>query len=87
MAIVERGDDGGLYVPPDLLRQFQPRAAFEIESDADSIVLRAIDQGRAFWQRSSTEERIKAIHEWAEADRPSAPDLTLEMMSRDSIYD
>ncbi len=87
MAIVERGDDGGLYVPPDLLTQFQPRAAFEIESDADSIVLRAIDQGRAFWQRLTTAERIKAIQEWAEADRPPAPDLTLEMMSRDSIYE
>jgi hypothetical protein len=87
MAIVERGDDGGLYVPPDFLRQFQPRAKFEIESAADSIVLRAVDQGRAFWQRSTIAERIKAIQEWAEADRPSAPDLTLEMMSRDSIYE
>ena len=40
MAIVERGDDGGLYVPPELLRQFQPHAAFEIQTDADSILLR-----------------------------------------------
>ena len=33
MAIVERGDDGGLYVPPDLLRQSHPHAAFEIQSE------------------------------------------------------
>ena len=46
MAIVERGDDGGLYVPANLLGQFQPHTAFEIQTDADSLVLRAIDRGR-----------------------------------------
>ena len=87
MAIVERGDDGGLYVPPDLLRQFQPHVAFEVQSGTGSLVLRAIDRGRAFWQRSTTAQRVKAVQEWAEAERPSAPDLTLEMMSRETIYE
>ena len=87
MAIVERGKDGGLYVPPDLLRQFQPHAAFEVQADADGLVLRTVDRGRAFWQRSTVAERVKAIREWAEADLPSAPDLTLDMMSRETIYD
>ena len=87
MAIVERADDGGLYVPPDLLRQFQPHAMFEIQTMADSLVLRAIDRGGAFWRRSTTAQRVKAIQEWAEAERPSAPDLTLQMMSRESIYE
>ncbi len=87
MAIVERGEDGGLYVPPDLLHQFQPHAAFEIQTGADALVLRAIDRGRAFWQRSSTAQRVKAIRDWTEAERPSAPDLTLEMMSRETIYE
>jgi hypothetical protein len=87
MAIVERGDDGGLYVPAALLQQFPPYATFEVQADANSLVLRAIDRGRAFWQRSTTEERVEAIRQLAEADRPSAPDLTLEMMSRDTIYE
>ena len=87
MAIVERGEDGGLYVPADLLRQFQPHTAFEIHADANSLVLRAIDRGRAFWQRSTAVERVRAIREWADADRPSAPDLTLDMMSRETIYE
>jgi len=87
MAIVERGDDGGLYVPPDLLGQFQPHTAFEIQIATDSLVVRAIDRGRAFWQQSTTAERVKAIREWAESDRPPAPDLTLEMMSRETIYE
>ncbi len=87
MAIVERGDDGGLYLPPEMLRQFLPNVAFEVQGAADSVILRAIDQGKAFWQRSTTSERINAIREWVEANRPPAPDLTLEMMSRETIYE
>ena len=87
MAIVERSDDGGLYVPPELLRDFQPHAAFEVQTGGDSVVLRSIDRGSAFWQRSTYSQRVEAIKEWAEADRPSAPDLSLEMMSRETIYD
>ena len=87
MAFVERAEDGGLYVPSDLLRQFQPHTVFEIQSMSDSVVLRAVDRGGAFWQRSTTSQRVKAIQEGAEADCPPAPDLTLEMMSRESIYE
>ncbi len=87
MAIVERGDDGGLYVPSELLRQFQPHAAFEIQTQADSLVLRAVDRGRAFWHGATTAQRVKAIQDWAEAERPPAPDLTIEMMSRETIYE
>ena len=87
MAIVERGNDGGLYVPAELLGDFQPHAAFEVKTEHDSLVIRAIDRGQAFWRRSTTAERVKAIREWTEADRPPAPDLTLEMMSRETMYE
>ena len=70
MDIVERGDDGGLYLPPELLRQFRPHAMLEIQTDAESLVLLTIDRGKLFWERSSHDERLKAIEEWAEADRP-----------------
>jgi hypothetical protein len=37
--------------------------------------------------RSTTAERVKAIREWTEADRPPAPDLSLDMMLRETIYE
>jgi len=78
MAFVERAEDGGLYVPSDLLRQFQPHTVFEIQSMSDSVVLRAVDRGGAFWQRSTTSQRVKAIQEgalfWATNMDPTYPE-------------
>lgn len=86
MTIVEKDSKGGLYVPAELVSQFEPRA-FEVEAVGDELVLRPVDEGRAFWERSTPEERVRAFLEWAEADRPPAPDLSDEMLSREYIYD
>jgi hypothetical protein len=61
MAIVEKDSDGGLYVPAELLSGFGARTAFEAEAKGDSLVLRPIDRGRAFWERSTPAERVKAV--------------------------
>jgi hypothetical protein len=87
MAILETGDDGGLYVPPEVLGDFQPHTPFEVESSGREVILRAVDAGRAFWERSTPAERVKAILEWAEAERPCAPDLSDEMLRRENLYD
>lgn len=87
MAIVDTDSDGGLHLPADLLSGFGSRAVFEAEATCDSLVLLPVDRGRAFWERSTPAERVKAVLEWTEADRPPAPDLTDEMLSRENIYD
>lgn len=86
MAMVERDDDGWLHVPPESLSGFEPRAAFEIETSADSVTLHAVGRGRAAWDRSTPAQRAEAIRKWADSC-PPVPPLPDEAFQRENWYD
>jgi phytoene dehydrogenase-like protein len=43
-------------------------------------------QEKSFYEMASLEERARALEEWASQRRSSAPPLTDDAISRDSIY-
>lgn len=40
-----------------------------------------------FYETATTEEWLKAFNDWAKSHRPNTPGLTLEDVSRESIYE
>ena len=87
MATLETNDDGGLHLPAELIGAAKPHAKFELEVFGDVLVLRPADKDRPFWQRTTKKEWLKAFQQWAEAPRPPTPDISLESMRRENIYD
>ena len=87
MAMLEANDDGVLQLPPEAIGGAKPHAKFELEMVGDVFVLRPADKTPLFWQRATTEEWIKAFMEWAETPRPPAPEISLESLRRENMYD
>ncbi|MGA2035522.1 MAG: hypothetical protein ABSG68_25010 [Thermoguttaceae bacterium] len=87
MAILETSDDGGLRVPPELIGGAKPHTKFELEVLGDILLLRPADRDRPFWRQATSQQRAEAFKRWAEAPRPSAPDLRDESLRRESLYD
>jgi hypothetical protein len=85
--IVETGDDGSLYLPPEALGRIPPHTPLEMEASGDAFILHAVNKGTAFGERSTPAERAKAFLEWAEMERPPAPDLPDEALRRENMYD
>jgi hypothetical protein len=87
MAMLETRDDGGLFLPSDLIGGVKPHSKFELEVLGDMLLLRPADKDRPFWRQATSQQRAEAFKRWADAPRPSAPDLSDESLRRENIYD
>jgi hypothetical protein len=76
----------------DQLTAARLRAQAEAQGLTVAELLRSITelwnetQEKSFSEMASPEERARAVEEWAKEHRSSAPPLTDEAISRDSIY-
>jgi hypothetical protein len=84
---LEANDDGGLNLPAELIGAVKPHAKFELEKLGDTIILRPADKGRPFWQRATPQQRAEMFRKWAEMPRPPVPDISLESLRRENLYD
>ncbi|MGW8256790.1 MAG: hypothetical protein ACWGMZ_04825 [Thermoguttaceae bacterium] len=87
MATLETNDDGGLTLPAELLGAAKPHAKFELEVLGDILILRPADKNKPFWQRATPQQRAEMFRQWAEAPRPPVPELSLESLRRENLYD
>jgi hypothetical protein len=87
MSILEVGDDGMLHVPAEMLGGAKPHTAFILEALGEVVVLRPAGDAKPFWESATTEERIEAFEKWANTPRPGVPDVDIEFLSREHIYD
>ena len=87
MATLETNDDGGLRLPPELIGGVRPHAKFELEVLGDTLILRPADKNQPFWRRASRQEWIEEFKRWAEAPRPPTPQISLESLRRENMYD
>jgi len=87
MAMLEANNDGGLNLPAELIGGVKPHAKFELERLGDILILRPADKDQPFWQLASRKQWIEAFRQWAESPRPPVPDISLESLRRENIYD
>jgi hypothetical protein len=87
MSIVEIGDDGALHVPADLLAGARPHAKFVLDVKGELIVLRPAESIEPIWENPDPTQRAEEFRRYAELPRPSAPDIPLEYLDREHLYD
>ncbi|MGA2797646.1 MAG: hypothetical protein ABSE63_08720 [Thermoguttaceae bacterium] len=87
VATLEANDDGGLNLPPELMRDAKPHAKFELEVLGDMLILRPAGKNQPFWQKATAQQRAEMFRQWAESPRPPTPDISLESLRRENMYD
>jgi hypothetical protein len=87
MSIVEIGDDGGLYLPAQPPAEEKPHSEFVLDVHNGLIVLRPADDPEPIWKNPNPAKRVESFLRWAETPRPPAPDIPLEFLDREHIYD
>lgn len=87
MAILEANDEGGLYLPPEVIGETKPHMRFRLEKTAGMLVLVAEGEEAPFWQRATPEEWVRSFRQWANAPRPAAPEIPIEAFRRENLYD
>ncbi len=87
MSIVEIGDDGALHVSADLLAGAKPHAKYVLDVFGDLIVLRPAEELEPIWKNPDPVQRAEAFRRYAELPRPPAPDIPLEFLDREHLYD
>lgn len=84
--IVEVDDDGAIQLPDDLLTVVKPGTRLMLEVQGAALIFHpAVEQ--PFKMAGSPAERAEAVRRWAALDRPHAPILTDEALSREQMYD
>jgi len=80
-----------IEVAPQTAAILQERAAAQGKS-LDDFLRTAFEEpegtqgGRPFYETATTEEWLKAFNEWVSSHDKNTPGLTLEDVSRESIY-
>ena len=87
VTVLELGDDGVLHVPGDMLAGAGPHSRFEVDNVGNVTVLRPAGTTRPFWRQANPAQRAEVFRLWADAPRPSGPDLPPDSLRRESIYD
>ena len=87
MSIVEVSDDGALHVPAQLLTGAKPHTKYELDVHGETIVLRPVDTEKPLWEILDPVQRAEAFRRWTNEPRPPAPDIPLEFLDREHIYD
>jgi hypothetical protein len=84
--ILEVDEQGALYLPPELLGDVPPHTRFVVEVQGNTLTLRP-QQSAPFWATATPQERANAFLRWASRERPKAPPLSDEALSRESLYE
>ena len=87
MAILEANDEGGLYLPPEAMGDAQPHMKFWLEKTGGMLVLVPESEEGPSWQQATPEEWVRSFRQWAEAPRPAAPEIPIEALRRENLYD
>lgn len=84
--IVEVNEEGELHLPAEVLKQVTPHKRFVVEVSDGTLTLRPETKEQPFWATATPEEWVKEFRQWV-ASHKDSPNLPLEALSRDSIYD
>lgn len=84
--IVEVNEDGVLTLPPEAIGNAKPHARFVVESQGETLTLRPELTLPSPKAGLSLEERLESFNRWVESHK-SGPNLPLEALSRESIYE
>ena len=84
--VVEIDDHGAIQLPDDLLAKVKPRTRFMLEIQGATLILHPEGE-QPFRMTTSPAERAEAVRHWASLDRPPAPVLSDEALSREQMYD
>ena len=76
--------EGNLTLPRDLLNQLGAEEHFKSMRLGDQVIVWSAT--KRFHEVATSEQRAKAFQLWAESHE-GGPGLTLEQISRDTIYD
>lgn len=87
MPILEVSDDGILHVPSEMLPGGKPHSQYALEYVGKVALLRPAGSDQPVPQQATPAERVEAFERWLNAPRPEAPDLPIEALSRESVYD
>ena len=85
--IVEANEQGALYLPRELIGNVKPHARFILRRHGEVLLLHPEGEELPFWATATPKERAERFLEWANQERPEAPILLLEALSRESIYE
>jgi hypothetical protein len=65
----------------------EPSLTYVLDVCDDLTVLRLVEAGEPAWKNPDPAKRAEAILRWANDPRPPAPDIPIEFLSREYLYD
>ena len=86
MAILETNDEGGIYLPPEVTGA-GPHTRFRLEKVAGILALVPEGGEGPSWQNATPEQWVRSFRQWAETPRPTAPEIPIEALRRENLYD
>lgn len=85
--ILEINQQGNLQIPSEVLPQLKPHTQYQLEIQGETLILRPHKE-QAFWATATPSQRVARFKDWAtQTERPEAPALTDDALSRETIYD
>jgi hypothetical protein len=84
--IVEVTEEGAIQLPPEMLETVKPHTRFVVEMQNGTLILRPETKAQPFWATATPEEWVKDFRQWVESHK-DGPNLPLEALSRETIYD
>jgi hypothetical protein len=84
--IVEVTEEGAIQLPPEMLEKVKPHTRFVVEMQNGTLILRPETKAQPFWATATPEERAQDLRRWVESHK-DGPNLPLEAVSRETIYD
>jgi hypothetical protein len=87
MSTAETGDDSALHVPAEILPAEEPPIEYVLDVCGSLTVLRPANNPNPSWKNPDPAARAESFLRWAETPRPPAPDIPLEFLDREHIYD
>ena len=84
--VVEINEEGAITLPAEVLEQIRPHKRFVVEVHDGILVLHPESEPLPFWATATPEERAEDLRRWV-ASHKEGPGLSLEALSRETIYD
>ena len=88
--IVEVNEEGGLYLPSELLARLlaeaKPHTRYALQPQGENLVLTRLHQAQPSWANSTPQQRAKAFRDWATRHK-EGPNLPDHALSRETIYE
>jgi hypothetical protein len=87
MSVVDHSDEGVLHVPIDSLPSEKSRIEYVLDDYGGLTVLRPADDPEPIWKIPDPVKWAEEFLRWANEPRPPAPDIPLEFLDREYLYD